>query len=102
MIAPRVAPMVRRMAMSALLSFTSMIRPEMMFSAATSTISIRMRNMTLRSTSSTPKNVLFRWRQSDMIIGRLSTSPCSAFTASIRSGRDRKTSMAVTSLSRLK
>ena len=40
MIAPLVAPMVRRMAMSRPLSFTSMIRPEMMFSAATSTISV--------------------------------------------------------------
>ena len=51
MIAPRVAPMVRRIAMSLDLSFTSMIRPEMMLSAATSTISVRMRNITLRSTS---------------------------------------------------
>ena len=50
MIAPRVAPMVRRMAMSRPLSFTSMIRPEMMLSAATSTISVRIMNMTLRST----------------------------------------------------
>ncbi len=65
MMEPRVAPMVRRIAMSALLSFTSMIRPETMLSAATSTISIRIRNITLRSTSSTPKNVLLRCRQSD-------------------------------------
>ena len=50
MIAPCVAPMVRRMAMSWPLSFTSMIRPEMMLSAATSTISVRIRNITLRST----------------------------------------------------
>ena len=47
-----------------------MIRPEMMLSAATSTISIRMRNITLRSTSSTPKKVLLRCRQSDSMIGR--------------------------------
>ena len=50
MIDPREAPTVRRMAMSLPLSFTSMIRPETMFSAATSTISVRIRNMTLRST----------------------------------------------------
>ena len=46
------------------LSFTSMIRPEMMLSAATSTISARMRNMTLRSTWSAVKKVAFRCRQS--------------------------------------
>ena len=63
-IAPLVAPMVRRMAMSRPLSFTSIIRPEMMLSAATSTISDRMMNITLRSTSSTVKNVSLRWRQS--------------------------------------
>ena len=55
---PRVAPMVRRMAMSPPLSLTSMMRPEMMFSAATRMISARIRNMTLRSTASAPKNVL--------------------------------------------
>ena len=64
MTAPRVAPIVRRMAMSRPLSFTSMIRPEMMLSAATSTISVRIKNMTLRSTSSAVKKVAFRWRQS--------------------------------------
>ena len=41
MIEPRVAPMVRKMAMSLALSFTSMIRPEIIFSAATSTMSDR-------------------------------------------------------------
>ena len=64
-IAPRVAPMVRRMATSRPLSFTSIIRPEMMLSAATSTISDRMMNITLRSTSSTVKNVSLRARQSE-------------------------------------
>ena len=64
MIAPRVAPMVRRIAMSWPLSFTSMVRPEMMLSAATSTISVRIRNMTLRSTSSAEKKVTLRCRQS--------------------------------------
>ena len=64
MIAPRVAPIVRRMAMSRALSFTSMIRPEMMLSAATSTISVRMTNITLRSTASASKKVRLRWRQS--------------------------------------
>ena len=50
--APRVAPMVRRMAMSPLLSFTSMINPDTMFSVATRMISDRIRNMVLLSTSS--------------------------------------------------
>ena len=50
--------------MSRPLSFTSMIMPAMMFSAATSTIRARIRNMTLRSTSSAVKKVAFRCRQS--------------------------------------
>ena len=50
MIAPCEAPMVRRIAMSLPLSFTSMIRPETMLSAATRTIMVRIRNITLRST----------------------------------------------------
>ena len=50
MIMPRVAPMVRRMAMSRPLSFTSMIMDEMMLNAATTMIRVRIRNMTLRST----------------------------------------------------
>ena len=64
MIAPRLAPIVRRIAMSWPFSFTSMISPEMMFSAATSTIRVRIMNITLRSTCSAEKNVLFRCRQS--------------------------------------
>ncbi|MNL60543.1 hypothetical protein D3C87_1843610 [compost metagenome] len=66
--APRVAPMVRRMAISCPLSFTSMMRPEMILSAATSTISVRIMNMTLRSTCSAEKKVWLRWRQSVMKI----------------------------------
>ena len=66
MIAPWVAPMVRRMAMSLPLSFTSMIRPETMLSAATSTIRVRIRNITLRSTWSALKKVALRCRQSIM------------------------------------
>ena len=42
MIAPRVAPIVRNTAIARALSCTSMIRPEMMLSAATSTISVRI------------------------------------------------------------
>ena len=42
----------------------------MMFSAATSTISVRMMNITLRSTLSASKKVSLRWRQSVMMIGR--------------------------------
>ena len=74
MIAPRVAPMVRRMAMSRPLSFTSMIRPEMMLSVATSTISVRIMNMTLRSTCRAEKNEALRWRQSTMKTGRSTAS----------------------------
>ena len=47
---PRVAPMVRRIAMSRPLPFTSMYWPERMLKAATRMISERIRNMTLRST----------------------------------------------------
>ena len=56
------------------LSFTSMIRPETMLSAATSTISVRIRNITLRSTCSALKKVALRCRQSIMKIGRLAAS----------------------------
>ena len=66
MMAPCVAPMVRRIAMSLPLSFTSMIRPETILSAATSTINVRIKNITLRSTCSALKNVALRWRQSIM------------------------------------
>ncbi len=81
MIAPCVAPMVRRMAMSRPLSFTSMIRPETMLSAATSTIRVRIRNITLRSTCSALKNVALRWRQSIMKIGRCAASVTSLAVA---------------------
>ena len=47
MIAPRVAPMVRRMAMSAVLVRTSITRLETMLKAATSTIMVSTRNITL-------------------------------------------------------
>ena len=60
--------------MSPPLSFTSMIRPEMMLSAATRMISVRIRNITLRSTCSALKKVALRWRQSIMKIGRLAAS----------------------------
>ena len=49
--APRDAPIVRRMPMSRPLSFTSIMMPEMMFRAATRMISDRMMNITVRSTS---------------------------------------------------
>ena len=65
--------------MSRPLSFTSMIRPETMLSAATSTISVRIRNMTLRSTCSALKKVALRWRQSideDRPSGRLGHQVC--------------------------
>jgi len=64
--APWVAPMVRMTAMSGILSFTSMCRLDTMLSAATRTIRVRIRNMTLRSTWSALKNVAFLCRQSIM------------------------------------
>jgi hypothetical protein len=61
---PRVAPIVRRMAMSRPLSFTSMMRLEMMLNAATMMISDRMRNITFRSTWSALKKLEFTCCQS--------------------------------------
>ena len=86
MIEPCVAPMVRRMPMSRPLSFTSMIRLEAMLNAATSTISVRIRNITLRSTCSALKNVALRCRQSIMKIGRLAASVTSCRNRAILSG----------------
>ena len=74
MIAPCVTPMVRRMPMSRPLSLTSMIRPDVMLNAATITMMVRIRNITLRSTCSALKKVALRWRQSIMKIGRLAAS----------------------------
>ena len=86
MIAPCVDPMVRRIAMSRPLSFTSMIRPEMMLSAATRMISVRIRNITLRSTCSALKKVALRCRQSIMKIGRCAAALTSLRKTSMRSG----------------
>ncbi len=86
MIEPCVAPIVRRMPMSRPLSLTSMIRLEAMLNAATSTISVRIRNITLRSTCSALKNVELRCRQSTMKIGRLAASLTSWRNCWMRSG----------------
>jgi len=64
MIMPAVAPMVRRMAMSRPLSLTSMIMLETMLKAATTMISVRMRNMTFLSTWMALKKVEFTCCQS--------------------------------------
>ena len=64
MIEPRVAPMVRRIAMSLALSFTSITRLEMMLNAATRMIMERMVNITTRSTWRAEKNVSLRCCQS--------------------------------------
>ena len=53
------APSVRRMAMSACLSFTATTRVEMMLIAATSTISVRMMNIMRFSISTARKK--FAW-----------------------------------------
>ena len=58
----------------------------MMLSAATSTISVRMMNITLRSTFSALKNVSLRCRQSVMMIGRPAASSILRRVASILSG----------------
>src|SRR5437868_2230497 len=70
MMAPWVTPIVRNMPMSRPLSFTSMISPEVILNAATITIMVRIRNITLRSTWSALKKVALRWRQSTMKIGQ--------------------------------
>ena len=49
-IMPRVAPMVRKIAMSLPLSFTNIIMEEIILNAATTIISVSIRNITLRST----------------------------------------------------
>ena len=55
-IAPRFMPIVRKIAISRLLSLTNITRPETMFSEATSKIIVRIRNITLRSTFSAPES----------------------------------------------
>src|SRR4051794_8882200 len=102
MIEPCEAPMVRRIAMSLPLSFTSMIRPEMMFSAATSTIRVRIMNITLRSTCSALKKVELRCRQSTRNTGRPAASVTALRNASMRSGLVVNTSIELTSPLRLK
>ena len=102
MIEPCEAPMVRRIAMSLPLSFTSMISPETMLSAATSTIMVRIRNITLRSTCSALKKVELRCRQSTRNTGRPAASVTVLRNTSILSGLVVNTSIAVTSFLRLK
>ncbi|MCY1312046.1 hypothetical protein D9M70_624270 [compost metagenome] len=99
---PAVAPMVRRMAMSLPLSFTSMIRPEMMFSAATRTISVRIMNITLRWTSIVEKKVWLRSRQSEMNICRPAASSTGWRISSMASGCSTKISIDCASPSALK
>ena len=72
--------------MSLPLSLTSMIRPETIFSAATSTIMVRIRNITLRSTCSALKKVELRCRQSTRNTGRPAASVTDLRKASILSG----------------
>ncbi|MNW07243.1 hypothetical protein D3C71_2038070 [compost metagenome] len=79
--------------MSLPLSFTNMIRPEMMLSAATSTISVRIMNITLRSTWSAEKKVLLRSRQSVMKICRPAASSIGWRNSSTTSGCSTKISI---------
>ena len=66
MIMPLVAPIVRSTATSRPLSLTSMISPVMMLNAATRMISVKIRNITLRSTSMALKKAELDCRQSKM------------------------------------
>ena len=60
----RLAPMVRRIAMSRVFARTSMISDERMLNTATSTISERTTNIATRSTSSAWNSAEFICRQS--------------------------------------
>jgi hypothetical protein len=75
MMAPLLAPMVRRMAMSRPLSFTSMISEEMMLKAATTMISVRIRNITFRSTCTAAKKLLLLACQSSTRNGMGESTP---------------------------
>ena len=93
---PLVAPMVRSTAMSRPLSFTSMISEEMMLKAATMMISVRIRNITLRSTCTALKKLLLASCQSRMRTGRPARARrISRFTARTRVGSCTKTSTCV-------
>ena len=94
--APPVAPMVRRMAMSRPLSLTSIVRLETTFNAATPTMSVRMMNMTLRSTSIAPKNWAFCCSQSTIRPRPPTTPPITARAARTASGSATTISMPVT------
>ena len=100
--APLPAPMVRRMAMSLVLFFTSMIKPVMMFIAAIATTNIRIRRITLRSTCQASKKLWFRSVQS------VTMAPGPAALATLprmlraRSGSASFTAMASTAWSRPK
>ena len=102
-IMPRVAPMVRRIAMSRPLSFTSMVWPEITFNAATMVISERITAMTLRSTwmalkklalvccQSTVRNPGPRVRWMARPAGKASSAlPTKTYTAFTASGRRKK------------
>ena len=67
MTAPLLAPIARRTAISAFFERTSMIIEEMMLKAATRMISVRIRNMTLRSTRRALMKVLLRCSQSNAL-----------------------------------
>jgi hypothetical protein len=85
-IEPRVAPMVRRMAMSRLLFFTSMTSPLMMFSATTATTTIRMSRMAVRSTCRASKKLEFFSVQSSTMEPGPAALISAGFIALVRSG----------------
>ena len=93
---PREAPMVRRMAMSGDLSFTSITRPEMMLSAATRMISDRIRNITLRSISTTSRKPLLKVCQGLRLVPGPAAFVSSGMKAMFASGSVTITSIAVT------
>jgi hypothetical protein len=62
--APRVAPIVRKMAISLPLSLTNIIRLDTMLNAATHTINVKIKNITVRSTFNALNKLAFNTCQS--------------------------------------
>ena len=94
---PLLAPIVRSTAMSARLSFTSMISDETTLNAATSTIMPSTMNIVSFCTCSTPMMVSLACRQSRASTGRPCSSGASAgTTSSTWSGSVRRISIPVT------
>ncbi len=88
--------------MSRPLFFTSIQRPEMMFRAATNTISSRISRMVLRSTSKALKKLWFLSRQSVTMASGPAALATRGLSSPARSGSVSLTSMTSTACSRPK